>query len=131
MKQGGFTLIELLIVISIIAFLSLLGFFAIGNKIKQARDADRQTDLYEIRIGLEQYYIHEIKYPDALTFSNQPLKSIDGQQIFLDRIHKDPVNLDPYRYTYIATPSGMPAAYTLCARYESKAGSFCLHNLQR
>lgn len=104
----------------------------IGNKLKQARDADRQTDILEVRIGLEQYYIHESRYPDSLVFNGQPLTSVDGQQIFLPRVQQDPLNRDPYLYIYNATPSGSATAYDLCAyRLESQGVSFCVHNLQR
>lgn len=128
----GLTLIELLIVVSVIAFLSLLSLFAIGNKIKQARDADRRTDIYEIRLGLEQYFINQVRYPDSLVFNTQPLASPDGQQIFLPRVHHDPLNRDPYLYIYNATPAGMANSYDLCAyRLETSAGgAWCLHNLQ-
>lgn len=131
-RGTGFTLIEVLIVITIIGVLSAVVVFAVGSKLKQARDADRETDLHEIRIGLEQYFLHESRYPDALVFNTQPLTSADGSQIFLPRVHHDPVNVDPYLYVYNATPSGDATSYDLCAwRLEAKKASFCVRNLQR
>lgn len=128
----GFTIIELLIVIAVIGLLSASGVFMIGSKIKQARDADRKTDMFEIRIGLEQFFLQEYRYPDALAFNGQPLTSVDGQEVFLPRVHQDPVGRDPYLYVYNATPSGAAASYDVCAyRLETSRGSFCLHNLQQ
>lgn len=127
----GFTLIELLIVIAIIGILSTMGVFAIGNKIKLARDADRRTDIYEIRLGLEQYRLDQFKYPDSLSFNTQPLTNPSGQVIYLPRVHRDPINKDPYLYLYNATPSGNASTYDLCAyRFEAESKSFCLHQLQ-
>ena len=130
----GFTLIELLLVIAIIGIMSAIGAFAIGTKIKQARDADRQTDIYEIRLGVEQYRIDQFKYPDSLTFNTEPLTSPDGQQIYLPRVHHDILNQDPFLYVYNATPAGSAKTYDLCAyRLEvpqTPNESFCLHQMQ-
>lgn len=134
MIRFGFTLIELLIVVSILGILSTIGMFAIGSKIKLARDSDRRVDIYEIRLGLEQFFIDQAHYPDSLTFNTQPLTSPNGQQIFLSRVHHDILNKDPYLYVYNATPSGAAKTYDLCAyRLEvpkTANESFCLHQMQ-
>lgn len=134
MIRSGFTLIEFLIVVSIIAILSVGGLFAIGSKIKSARDSQRRIDIYEIRIGLEQYLIDHNHYPLSLTFRDQPLVSDDGQKIYLTRVHQDPLGRDPYLYTYNASPAGTPTSYDLCAyRLEVPKvprESFCLHQMQ-
>lgn len=130
----GFTLIELLIVITIIGILAGSGVFMIGSKLKQARDSDRRVDIYEIQLGLEQYFNDQNVYPDSLAFNTQPLTSPDGQQIFLPRVHHDIINKDPYLYVYNATPSGSAQTYDICAyRLEAPRSpneSFCLHQLQ-
>lgn len=129
--KSGFTLIELLVVMTIIGILAASGVFMIGSKIKQARDSDRRVDIYEIRLGLEQYFDDQHHYPDSLVFNTQPLTSPDGQQIYLPRVHHDYLNRDPYLYTYNASPAGSPTSYDLCAyRLESAPGSFCLHEMQ-
>lgn len=134
MIRSGFTLIELLIVVSIIGLLSAGGLFAIGSKIKSARDSQRRIDIYEIRIGLEQYLIDHNHYPLSLAFNNQPLTSDDGNKVYLGFVHQDPLNRDPYLYTYNASPAGSPASYDLCAyRLEvpkTPNESFCLHQMQ-
>lgn len=134
MYRAGFTLIELLIVITIIGILSTAGMFMVGNKLKSARDADRQTDIYEIRLGLEQYFNDQDHYPVSLTFDTQPLTNPDGQQIFIPRVHQDILNRDPYLYTYNASPAAEPVTYDLCAyRLEvprTAERSFCLHQMQ-
>lgn len=129
--RDGFTLIELLIVIAIIGILSAVGAFAIGNKIKQTRDVDRKTDIYEIRLGVEQYFNDQHRYPDSIAFNTAPLTSPDGQQIYLPRVHHDIINRDPYLYVYNATPSGQATTYDLCAfRLETTNTPFCLHQIQ-
>lgn len=133
-SSRGFTLIELLIVISIIGILAAIGMFTIGNKIKLARDSDREVDIYEIRLGVEQYFLDQDVYPDSLVFNTQPLTSPDGQQIFLPRVHHDILNKDPFLYVYNATPAGSAKTYDLCAyRLEvpkTPGESFCLHQMQ-
>lgn len=130
----GFTLIELLIVMAIISVMAALGLFMIGSKIKLARDSDRRVDIYEIRLGLEQYHIDQNAYPDSLIFNTQPLTSPDGQQIYLPRVHHDLLNKDPFLYVYNASPSGSAKTYDLCAyrleapKYPNE--SFCLHQMQ-
>lgn len=128
----GFTLIEVLLATAIIGFLSAMSVFSIGNKLKQARDADRRTDIYEIRLGLEQYFIDNNRYPDALLFDRQPLTNDSGDITYLPRVHSDPLNRNPYLYTYDATPPGAADSYLLCAnQLEAEENAFCLNNLQR
>lgn len=124
----GFTLIEILVVIVIIASVSVIGIFIIGAKIKQARDARRRSDLSEIRVGLEQYYSEQSVYPANLAFNDQPLTGPAGQ-IYLPRVHHDPINTGSYLYAYLATPSASPQSYSLCAQLESQAEPFCLSNV--
>lgn len=49
----GFTLIELMVVVTIIAFLSVIGIVAFGNAQKQARDGRRRGDIDAIAVALE------------------------------------------------------------------------------
>lgn len=52
-ESKGFTLIELMVVVTIIAFLSIIGIVAFGNAQKQARDGRRRGDIDAIAIALE------------------------------------------------------------------------------
>lgn len=49
----GFTLIELMVVVTIIAFLSVIGIVAFTNAQKQARDGRRRADIESIATALE------------------------------------------------------------------------------
>ncbi|HUC94568.1 MAG TPA: type II secretion system protein [Candidatus Saccharimonadales bacterium] len=53
--KSGFTLIELLVVISIIGILSALALSSFSTAQKQARDAQRKSDLKQYQNSLESY----------------------------------------------------------------------------
>ena len=62
-RTRGFTLIELLAVIAIIGVLAALATISISNATKRARDAQRQTDISNLKKALEFYSQDEGKYP--------------------------------------------------------------------
>src|SRR3954462_7136387 len=64
-KQGGFTLLELLIVIVIIGILAVLIVPNLTNGPKRARDAQRKSDLRNIKTALESYFNDNNAYPSA------------------------------------------------------------------
>ncbi|MEK7550715.1 MAG: type II secretion system protein [Patescibacteria group bacterium] len=55
MRTKAFTLIELLIVISIIGILSSFAFFGTTSSQKQARDAQRKSDLRQYQTSIENF----------------------------------------------------------------------------
>lgn len=61
--KKGFTLIELLVVISIIAFLLSAGTVVLVNMRAKSRDAQRYSDLSEIKKALDMYYQENGSYP--------------------------------------------------------------------
>ncbi len=56
MQKKGFTLIELLVVIAIIGILSAIGLVSLNGAREKARDAQRKSDLSQIRTALVLYY---------------------------------------------------------------------------
>lgn len=63
-NKKGFTLIELLVVIAIIAILSAIGLVALNGAREKARDAQRRSDIAQIRTALSLYYDdHGSTYP--------------------------------------------------------------------
>ena len=127
--KKGYTLIELLIVITIIAILTVGGVFAIGSKIKSARDEKRKADIYDIRIGLEQYYMNEDEYPATGSLNwGGPMRDTSGS-VLVSHIGEDPINDGGYKYSYRATDSD----YDICAQLElEELGKlWCLHGLMK
>lgn len=65
--KSGFTLLELLVSISIIGLLIALGSVSFSTAQRRGRDSRRQSDITNIRNGLEQYYAVNTSYPDGCT----------------------------------------------------------------
>ena len=93
--QSGFTIIELLIVIAVIAILALL---TINNYVgvqAKGRDANRLSDINNIKDKLEEYYNDNNGYPNTFTATTFPgidaesLKDPKGQSITINAIVAD------------------------------------------
>jgi type II secretion system protein G len=112
-KQGGFTLLELLIVIVIIGILALLIIPNITSAPKKARDTKRKTDITTVRKGLEEYFVNNNVYPNALsdlTTGSAPIVKV---------LPVDPKNTGAFVYTYAAANTN--STYTLEACLENDA----------
>lgn len=110
----GFTLIELLIVIAVIGVLAVVVFSLISSQIAKARDAQRKTDLTNIKKALEDYLIQNQCYPATLPGCGQ---SFDPY--LKTRIPCDPVTGQPYPYE--PEPVTCPSWYRLYSKLEYTA----------
>lgn len=95
-KQRGWTLAELLIVVAIIAILAVL-FLLVSWKrsVYRAQDAQRKTDIANVRRAFEEYYNDNSCYP-----SMDILDSCGGNALdpYLAKIPCDPTTSEPYKY---------------------------------
>jgi general secretion pathway protein G len=122
----GFTLIELLIVIVIIGILSTLVIANFVGVRARARDAQRKTDLAQIRTALQLYYSDEGAYPGWNGGTNSPSCGLSfSGSTGITYIQKMPC--DPHtKERYIYTPSPLNCWTTeTCTGYTLKA---CLEN---
>jgi type II secretion system protein G len=60
----GFTLIELMVVVTIMGILAAIVYANISGTSPKARDAERQADLRNLQIAIEQFKLKNGTYPD-------------------------------------------------------------------
>lgn len=117
-------MIELLIVIVIIGILSVGLVPKVLDAPKKARDTVRKTDLNNIKLALESYYVDKNSYPSCTGASPcgvETLKDFDsyfqGTKIPVDPSQK--VDGKPLSYTYVP----FTGCYVLIAKLESNGGN--------
>ncbi len=143
-RSKGFTLIELLVVITIISVLSgllLVNFVGIRQR---GRDAQRKSDLEQIRSALELYRSDNGSYPVAAgwVLSNGGTSWIPGlATTYIQKVPVDPLNSGPTwpwggtgnnYYAYWSGDWCVPAgrSYILVTRLENTADSAAGKNVE-
>lgn len=115
--KKGFTLIELLVTIAILAILSI-GILILLNpaqKLKQARDGVRKSDVGSISRALNGYLIANGRYPNTLSELSSYATGV---------IPNDP-KYPTYQYVYSVDNSQNPPTYALCTYLEIEGNALC------
>lgn len=133
-NNGGFTLIELLVVIAIISVLSSLVFASLSSARMSARDAQRISDIRQIRIALELYRNENGYYPYYPSWRLSSNSTWDEFQNdirpYMSKLPVDPINNDPnsgpwgtgiynYAYYYLGPVLSTASTYDLVAQLEN------------
>jgi type II secretion system protein G len=123
-KQEGFTLLELLIVIVIIGILAVLIIPNLTTGPQRARDAQRKSDLRNMKTALETYFNDTNAYPSG---------DYAGLETTLEPTYIKTVPVDPRGgtnaapgYVYTPTCAGTPSvctSYVLDATLENSKDS--------
>jgi prepilin-type N-terminal cleavage/methylation domain-containing protein len=143
-SQRGFTTIELLLVLVVIGILATLVFTTRSGVQQNKRNTERQTDIKELRDGLEGYFAANNHYPtlaelNDATWRSTHLKALEAGA-FSDPSGTNSTFVDKAQanaYTYSVTSvSGTPCdndknpctQYTLTATLEG-GGTYTKSNL--
>lgn len=118
-KDGGFTLLELLIVIVIIGILAVLIVPNLTAGPKRARDAQRKSDLRNVKTALESYFNDNNVYPNAANYAALSTSLVPG---LIKALPADPKAGNPV-YTY--TSASPYSSYTLTATCENASDPAC------
>jgi type II secretory pathway pseudopilin PulG len=88
-RQSGFTTIELLLILVLIAILSALILSSRAGIQQNKRNTERQTDIKELRDGLEGYFAANNHYPTIDELNNVNWRSTHLKALDSD-VFKDP-----------------------------------------
>jgi len=128
MKQSslrrGFTLIELLVVIAIIGVLASIIIAALSSSRVSARDAERVSDIRQIRYALELYRSDFNTYPSCLIAGGSCTTVLQNAK-YMSSVPKDP--LTGVSYSYAGLGSGASCtSYHLGSSLEDKHNKILL-----
>lgn len=118
-RVKAFTLIEILVAISILAVLSLIGFFAYSQVFKSSRDTKRQSDLKFMQSAFEQFHADNFRYPNnSEVQEGMPLTL--NNKTYLGQVPQDPKITPAYKYEALNCTSGTNCQnYCLYAKLEN------------
>lgn len=94
-KQKGLTLIEILIVVALLSLILLALFKVFNLDIGRTKDAQRKSDLHDIKLAFEDYYNDHQTYPPESFLINC---GGDSLLPYLKKVPCDPVTGEPYLY---------------------------------
>lgn len=115
----GFTLVELMVVVTIIAFLAIIGIASFTTVQKNARDGRRRADIQAIATALESNRTAAGKYP-----------AVDCTSTTIFASGKCPTDPDSTK-SYTGIPIAESDTFNVCATLEVPAAQqFCRSNQQ-
>lgn len=120
----GFTLIELMVVVTIIAFLSVIGIVSFTNVQAQARDGRRRADIDAIATALES---NRTGAPGSETYPTYGASIFANNQQPYDPVDTTKtggvITYNGNNYQYVVTTNTSDPKFVACARLEKGNGN--------
>jgi len=126
-KQAGFTTIELMLVLIVIGILAAFVFTSRAGVQQNQRNAERQSDVKELREGLEAYFANANQYPTLANLNDAAWRATNlkllSPEVFQDPRGKTNQLVDKPTanvYTYSVTSASgavCGSAATPCTQY--------------
>ena len=122
-RMRGFTLIEIMVVVAIIAVLATIVIVSYQGFGERSRDSQRTSDIAQIKIALDKYYVDNSQYPAVCgAVQSCPVTALATVlNPYLKQIPSDPLidNSPDNQYLYQRAASGN--GYGLKVTYEDRA----------
>lgn len=99
--QKGFTLIELIVVVGILGFLIYIAVLTLNplEQLNKSSDAQRRSDLHQVRQALDTYYNDHNCYPEYVPFG---IEWAENDVVYMKKVPQDSncYGLSPHCYLY-------------------------------
>lgn len=115
---SGFTLQELLVVMGILILLMALGVIAYRAQVSKGYDARRKTDIYQVRVAVEEYEKDHDCYPATIGACGPGETTLLSP--YIEYVPCDPETPNP-TYTYFAEPDSCPSWYWILAELDNES----------
>lgn len=110
-RRLGFTLVELLVVSTLILIFSSVVLIGYTNSAKTSRDKQREKDMHQVQLALEEYYETYHQYPTANSMSAL-LANSNFTQFMQNSQVRDPLNTGSYQYSVSSSSTTYQLGYT-------------------
>lgn len=110
-RNKGFSLIEMIVVSSLMLMLMTVVMIGYRASAVRSRDKQREKDISQVQVALEQYYEVHGNYPVASSM-NTLLSNAQFTEFLQNNKVQDPINTGSFQYTISSDGESYQLSYT-------------------